>query len=310
MLRALGMLAAAAGLLNMARRPRSVHRLPQPGQDTQRRGRAAADDQETRRHRPDRTEEVERQAQDRAAQQKRDEREERHRRREVRYWRVTSIAAVLATVGTLAAASFAAGAYLAALDQARIARDALVASTRARLKITDMEGAAAIRSVDATVAWFNFKAAYTNFGQSPAQRLVFIPEVFVAGSGVSAKEICDRYRAEMRVFSSEIVFPQDKGGGGWISTQMPLRKLEASAAKARAPDASGPVYLSVVGCLIYRSTADGAAVHVTGLVGDLHPADEAISYGENYVSVYNIFTNASGPVEIGLRIRTMDAWAD
>lgn len=70
----LGALLGAAGLLAMMRRPPSGHHPPQPRYGAHQRGRAATHGHhEADRRQPDRAGEVEPQAEDRAAEQKRAE---------------------------------------------------------------------------------------------------------------------------------------------------------------------------------------------------------------------------------------------
>lgn len=259
---------------------------------------------------------MKRKVEQRAAQHKPDTSEERHRRREYLYWWVTGAAAVAATVGTVAAAIFAYGAYEAALGsaaeakrQADIAQRALVASTRALLKITSIENVTATKAEGIPVAWFNATATYKNFGQSPAQNIFLSLHVFVLGAGPSPTRACERDKAGTNRYSDAVVFPQGDEGSNNYGAQIALDNLKAEAAEVRAVQPEAPVYLGVIGCLTYRS-ASSEAVYVTGFSGSLHLADAEVADNRDYVPAYDTIVETDYSMEVRLKLNTDGAWAN
>lgn len=233
---------------------------------------------------------------------------------------MTGSAAVLATVGTLAAAGFAAGAYNAAVQsvaetrrQADTAQEQLVASTRARLKITSIKdmrvGPVEVAGTGVSLTMLSVVAAYKNFGQSPAQNIFLFMRVFVIGTGPSPRETCERQKAKASDHSLEIVFPQDEEGGKMYGIPVLPDELEAQAAEARAARPGLPVELAVVGCLTYRST-NSDAVHVTGIHGELHRADAAPAGRRGRPSTFKAVVDAGGSAAVGLKLHALGAWAD
>lgn len=316
----LTVLAASVGWIAFIVDRRSHGRYPpQPRYDADQRPSTSHNrHQEANGDRPDRPVTVEGEAKDSAAQRKRDESDTRHKRGEVWYWRITGTAAVLATVGTLAAAAFAYGAYDAALEsvaearrQADIAQQTLVASTRARLKLTAITDARATRSTDFPVAWFTFKPTFKNFGQTPAQNIAFSTHVFVIGTGEGqpARDICEGEKTRDRMSSGELAFPQEEGGESMFGIQMPISDLTSQAAKIEEIQTSATIYLGVVGCLTYQ-TIGSPTVYVTGFSGDLHLAQQASSDPADYVPVYDMLIGSSPPVRIEMKISNLRAWAD
>jgi hypothetical protein len=193
--------------------------------------------------------------------------------------------------------------------QANIAESQLVATTRARLKLTAITDAYVSRAKGVDVAWFRFEPAYKNFGPSPAENIFFEPYVFIVGAGPSPKQVCGTGPGWIaHEPSADIVFPQDEGEGSW-AVQVPLQRLKEEAAKVLAVQPSQPVYVGVVGCLLYRSGSD-ADTYVTGFVADLHLAGPEQDKPGKYIPLYNVLMAGNGPVEVGIEVKTTDAWAD
>ncbi|MDR3533911.1 MAG: hypothetical protein P4L90_25525 [Rhodopila sp.] len=199
---------------------------------------------------------------------------------------------------------------LQAKRQAQIAQEALLASTRARLKITAIANASVTGS-GGSAAWFNFTPTYKNFGRSPAQGIFFNPHIFVVGAGPSPREVCEEDKARHQgttEMSDEVVFPQDEGGRQRVGVLTSLADLVRGADKVHSIQASATIYLGVVGCLVYQST-DSTTAYVTGFVADLHPADTPDP--ANYVSVYDIIIGRyGGPLDLKMSVKTLGAWAN
>lgn len=308
----LGALLGAASAVAMVRRSPSGHRPPQPrNAGDQRAGPSADRDEPTAHSKPHRATARPSPGEQDAA------RDERHKRGERIYWGVTGAASIFATGATCFAAWFAWGAYEAALQsvaetrrQANTAQEQLVASTRARLKITSVEKITATKAEGSPVAWFNADATYKNFGQNPAQNIFLSLHVFVVGAGPSPTKTCDRDKARAGRFSFEIVFPQSDEGGSGYGAQVPLDELEAQAAAVRAIQPDITAYLGIIGCLTYKS-ANSDAVHVTGFDGTLHLADaDPPANDRGYTLAYDVIVEGDGPVKVGLKLNTEGAWAD
>jgi hypothetical protein len=224
----------------------------------------------------------------------------------------------VSAAATVAAAGFAYGAYTAALDavaetrrQADIAQDALVASTRARLKLTSIKdvrvGPLEVGGV--SVPLLSVAAAYKNFGQSPAQNIFLFMRVFVIGTGPSPRETCERQKAKASDHSFEIVFPQEEEGNKMYGIPVLPDELEAQAAEARVARPGLPVELAVVGCLMYRST-NSDTVYVTGIHGELRLADAAPGGRRGRPSTFKAVVDAGGSAGVGLKLHALSAWAD
>jgi hypothetical protein len=229
---------------------------------------------------------------------------------------VTGAAAVVATAATIAAAVFAYGAYTAALEtvsetrrQADIAQHALVASTRARLKLTAVKDITATRREGCPTVLFQVDAAYRNFGQSPAQNIFLRWDVRVLGAGLPPREFCERAKGRVGEHSFEVVFPQNDEGGMTYTFEISLDEINAQAAEVAALQPDEPVELGIVGCLTYRS-AGGNEVHVTGFSGELDLADAARAGESGHATAYDAIVESDGPVEIGVHLTTRGAWAD
>ncbi len=305
------LLGAAAGVIAMGRRSPSGHRPPQPRYAGDQRAGPSGDRDE-----PPAYGEPNRPAPSPSPDQQAAARDEHHKRGERIYWGVTGAASILATGATCFAAWFAWGAYTAALNavsetrrQADIAQDALVASTRARLKITSIKDITATRPEGGRVAWFWAEAAYKNFGQSPAQNIFLSLRVFVVGAGPFPTGTCEDAKALAGGHSFEVVFPQSDEGGSGFGAQVPIGRLEAGAAEVRAVQPDAPVYLGMTGCLTYQSANSGAG-YVTGFSGDLHLADTGTADGQVYRPAYDAIVDADGPIEVGLQLKTLSAWTD
>jgi len=193
--------------------------------------------------------------------------------------------------------------------QTDIAQKGLVAVTRARLKLITMTSGSVDRASGGGVAWFNFKPAYKNFGQAPAQDIFFHPHIFVVGAGPAPKETCEEDKRLFRDSFTEVIFPQDGGGVDWVGVQIPLQVLDAQAAEVRAVQPSATIYLGVIGCLIYKSTS-GNDIYATGFVGDLRLNNGGHPKPSEYVPLYNILTEGGRSAKIGMEIRALSAWAD
>lgn len=313
--------AAGAGLIAyMADRSRShSRRPPQPGNQDNSGGDAAAygrkpaaDEQ------PCRPTQQSLDSGSEARERERDARDAKHQLAERRFWVLGLVVSIAATAATGFAAWFAYGAYEAALKsvvetrrQADIAQQTLVATTRARLKLTAISDARVTRGSEIPLAWFTFKPAFKNFGQTPAQNITFSAHVFVIGTGegLPARAICENEKARGGMSSGELVFPQEDGGENMFGTQVSLSQLVTQAAIIEEIQPSGTVYLGVVGCLLYQ-TIGSSTVYVTGLSGDLHPAQQASSDPEDYVPVYDLIVGSNPPVRIDMKISNLRAWAD
>lgn len=243
--------------------------------------------------------------------------EEKHRRREGRYWLANSILSALVVIGaglsaryTYRAVNEAHEQVVQARRQADAAEDQLIATTRARLKLMPITEAYVAKAEGVDVAWFNFKPTYKNFGPSPAEEVSFQPHIFVVGAGPSPKQACKTGPGWMsHDFPADIIFPQDEGGGGWFGVQVPLQRLKEEAATILAVQPSTPIYLGVVGCLVYRS-GSGTNTYVTGFLGDLHMDEGREVKPEDYIPLYDVLTSDDSPAEIGMKINTLNAWAD
>lgn len=108
---------------------------------------------------------------------------------------------------------------------------------------------------------------------------------------------------------TDVVFPQDEGGGVWISAQVSLQRIKEEATKIFAAQPSGPIHLSVVGCLKYRSGGI-TDTYVTGFAGNLHPAGAQPAKPGKYIPLYDVLIAGDGPVGIGIKVQVLDAWAD
>lgn len=180
---------------------------------------------------------------------------------------------------------------------------------RARLKLTAITSASVERAKDSGVAWFHFNATYKNFGPSPAEHISFEPHIFVIGAGTSPKQACRTGAGWiMHEAAADIVFPQDKGGGSW-AVQVPLQRLKEESAKVLAVQPSAPVYMGVVGCLLYQPGSD-ADTYITGLVASLHLAVGQQGRPGQYVPLYNVIMAGNGPLKVGMEVKTESAWAD
>ncbi len=305
------LLGAAAGVVAMARRSPSGHRPPQPRYPGDQRAGPSGDRDEPPAHG-----EPNRPAPRPSAGEHDAARDERHKRGERIYWGVTGAASILATGATCFAAWFAWGAYTAALNavsetrrQADIAQDALVASTRARLKITSVESVTAKRREGDPAVRFQATAAYRNFGQSPAQNIFLTLRANVTGAEPPPEDACEEDKATVNAYSAEVVFPQNDEGGGTYSAEMPVGDLIAQAAAVRAAQPEVPLKLSLIGCLTYRS-AGGGAVHVTGFASELGLADADNGDGSGDAPAYKNIVEGDGPFSVKLTLTPVSAWAD
>jgi hypothetical protein len=217
---------------------------------------------------------------------------------------------------TVAAAAFAFLAYTAAWDavsetrrQADIAQEALVASTRARLKLTSIKDARVGPVEGVPLTLLSVVAAYKNFGQSPAQNIFLTLRVFVVGTGPSPRETCEREKAEVGDHSFEIVFPQDEEGNQMYGAPVLPDELEAQAAEARVARPGVPVELAMVGCLTYRST-NSSVVYVTGIYGELRLAEAEPADERGRRSTYKAIVDGGGSASVGLKLQALSAWAD
>lgn len=243
--------------------------------------------------------------------------EEKHRRREGRYWLATSVLSAMVAIGaglsaryTYRAATEAYEQAVQARRQADAAEDQLIATMRARLKLAAITAAYVTKAEGVDVAWFNFKPTYKNFGPSPAENISFEPHIFVVGAGPSPRQVCKTGVGWiMRDDSTDIVFLQDEGGEVWVGVQVPLQELKEDAATVLSIQPSAPVYLGVVGCLLYRS-GSSTDTYVTGFVGDLHMAGGQQVKPEEYVPLYDILIAGNGPVKVEMKINSLSAWAD
>ena len=193
--------------------------------------------------------------------------------------------------------------------QADIAQDALVAATRARLKVTAITNVLVTRLPSSGAGRFHFKPTYKNFGQSPAQDIFFSPHVFVVGAGPPPKRTCEGDKGRFEGASTEIVFPQDEGGQQQTGVQIQLNDIEAQAAKVRAIQPTATIYLGIIGCLTYRSTGSDD-IHVTGFEGGLHPLDKKDAEQWSYISLYDVLMDGGGPMNTEIQVKVLSAWAD
>jgi hypothetical protein len=204
--------------------------------------------------------------------------------------------------------------------QADTAQDALLASTRARLKIVSIEDdsvargdfSVATRGDIPDVVWFNFEPHYKNYGLAPAQDIDFSPRIFVVGTGLapSCQERAGGWELSEGT-SAEVVFPQDDGWEQQIGVQVPLDELSKGAAEVHAIQPSYPIYLGVVGCLFYRSSdrTGRTAAYVTAFSGDLQRADSDPDL-PNDPSIYDIITKDDRPIRLKIKVKILRAWAD
>jgi hypothetical protein len=253
---ALGVLAAGAAVLAMAGRRPSGHHPSQPRYPADQRSRSSArGDEPAAQEQPSRPSQQSPESRHDARERECDARDAKHQRIERRFWALGLLVSAGAAAATGFAAWFAYWAYDAALQsvvaaqetvaetrrQANIAQDALVASTRARLKITSITGISAIRAEDSPAAWFHFKPAYRNFGQTPAQDISFLPHVFVVGSrdGPSPKRACEEDKSRFRMPFTEIVFPQEEADDPGIGIQIALRELRRKPPRSRPSNRPG-----------------------------------------------------------------------
>ena len=237
--------------------------------------------------------------------------EEEHRTAEQYNWRRENILAFLTTLFAAGAVVFAFKTFVQTKRQADIAQTALVASTRARLKITAVSNVVLNAAGEhGVVAWFTSIVNYRNYGQSPAENINFTPHIFVVGAGPSPEETCRRDKSSVESFgsSADVVFPQDDGGKWSGGAQVLVSDLKAGAAKVIAIEPTDPIYLGIIGCLVYRSSGTSDA-RVSGFVGDLH-ATAAKSDSAKYVSVYQTLLTSQSPVQIEMRINMLEAWVD
>jgi hypothetical protein len=200
------LLGAAAGTVAMARRPPSGHHPPQPryAQD-QRAGSAQHGRQPSGGDQPQRAAARER------PHERHDASDERHKRRECWYWAVTGAMSVAAAIATGTAAWYAYGAFTQAQRQADTAQQALIASDRPWLMLTDVNPASLSSDDEFGVSfWVNMVAK--NVGHSPAQNVsVSARLLIVENSGprpdVAMHAICREARESPIVIPGQVVFP-------------------------------------------------------------------------------------------------------
>ncbi len=117
----------------------------------------------------------------------------------------------MATGATIAAAVFAAGAYLAARDQARIAQDALVAGERPWLMLADIKPATLSSDDEAGVTlWVNILAK--NIGHSPAQNVWVNARLLIVENSdprpdIVMHAVCREVRESPVMFPGPVIFP-------------------------------------------------------------------------------------------------------
>jgi hypothetical protein len=234
------------------------------------------------------------------------------------FWLVlfTTVFSVGAAVGTVASAVYAYRTWVqtksqanAAWEQARIANQTLVDTTRARLKLTTVTGTHVSRGKGTDVAWFHFKPAYKNFGPPPAEDVIFDAHIFVVGAGPSPKQAC-KTGSGWSTFepSSNIIFPKNDGGEEW-SFQVSLQELGDEARKVSAVQPSGPIYMGVIGCLLYHSGTD-RETYVTGFVADIHLDRGRKINPDEYFPLYDVLMEDTGSRDLGFQVKTLSAWAD
>jgi len=177
------------------------------------------------------------------------------------------------------------------------------------LKVTGIGSSYISQTKGVDTLWFHFRLTYKNFGPSPAEGIFFKPFVFVAGQGPAPKQACsDGPGWITHKASADIVFPQDEGDGDW-GVQVSLQRLKQEAARTLAVQPSSPIYIIVVGCLLYHSGASNVT-YVTGVVADLYLNDTTSAGSEVFVSLYNVLTVNDSSQNIGVEVKPTDAWAD
>ena len=245
--------------------------------------------------------------------------EDKRRAAEQAYWNRQLQLNWLSIAVSFVAAIVAAGALFYTSIQADIAENQLAVTTRARLKLLDFaspNGARIGGEIPSlgTVIWFNFNVGYRNFGPSPAEDIFFELHVFVVGAGPSPKKTCEGDKRQARGFPANVVFPQEKGGDGF-GVQVLFRDLQEQAAEVHTIQPSSPIYLGVIGCLVYHSGSKGD-VYVTGFNGSLHPVGSQYGKPATYVPLYDILSKLVGnrPVKVGtevkMEVRIDDVWVN
>ena len=259
--------------------------------------------------------------------------EEEHRAAEQAYWSqqlwlnwlsftAAAIAAITA-VGVLIYTHIAAGEAheqaVQARRQANAAESQLIATTRAQLKLLNFTGPDDARIGGeipglGTVIWFDFNVNYKNFGPSPAENIFFNPHIFVIGAGPSPNKTCEGDKRWAQGFPANVVFPQEKGGAGF-GVQVLFKDLQEQAAEVHAVQPSSPIYLGVIGCLVYRSGSK-RDIYVTGFNGSLHLASPQYDKPGEYVPLYDVLSKLVGsrPVnvgtKVGMEVKTENAWTN
>jgi len=233
------------------------------------------------------------------------------------YWFASWVLSVLIAAGALGSAIFAYKAWseaheqaLQARRQADIAEQAFATTTRAWLKLTTISG-------EADGSAISFTPTYKNLGHTPAKNMSFSWQIFVIGIPGSsfpsfAKEPCEQNKSHP-IYSGEVVFPQDDGGGREqsITTWIDLDELRRQGAKVHEIAPLNTVYLGVISCLTYESVGE-KGVHFTELGGDIHLADQQRSgKGEQrYVPLYDALTQGGTPMKFQIMVTNIHISAD
>ncbi len=108
------------------------------------------------------------------------------------------------------------------------------------------------------------------------------------------------------------MFPQDEGGvskvsGEEVASQVLFSEMVSDAEKLHAVAPATTISLGVIGCLVYQSSDDPSATHVTGFIGELRVASSAKDHN---VSVYEVLKRADGTTNIDLSVMVEGSWAD
>lgn len=202
------------------------------------------------------------------------------------------------------------------LDTMQSQLDEMRDERRPWLKLVEITDAYVTKGEGVDVAWFHLKPHYKNLGLSPAEGTFFKPIIFVVGGGPShvsrvspGGDVCKTGSVWMkRQPSPSVLFPQDPGGD-WTSAQVQLQLLKAEAAEVLAVQPSAPIYLGVVGCLLYHS-GKGSNTYVTGFVADLRMIGDQDGDLKKHISLYNALVSESNSIEVGMDVKILDTWVE
>lgn len=162
--------------------------------------------------------------------------DEKHKRAERTHWQVTSTTGVIATGAAIVAAVFAAGAYQAANEQAKIAQNTLIASSRPWVMLANVRPLN-LSSDDADGVTLWAKISVKNIGHSPAENLFITGKLLIDQFDPSPQqgmeEACQEARLNSSTIRGQVLFPdqsEDLDGGIPQSFLIDVDKVWASRA--------------------------------------------------------------------------------